>query len=184
MPNANQIAKIAAAIAAAVAVAAPIAQRFEGYSGKAYLDPARILTQCYGETQDVDPSRIYSKDACAAKLRKRLAADYAPPIIACVPSFADHPAAFGAALDAAYNAGPTAVCHSPMARAFNRGDYKAGCLAFLHWYDSTTYSGKPLTAARMRASGWRLVRGRWVKQLPGLVNRRKREAGVCAAIAP
>lgn len=163
-PAQRRAAAVAAAIAAATAVAVPLAERWEGYRGKAYLDPAKILTQCYGETVDVDPARIYSKDECAAKLRTRMARDYAPPILECVPSFID-PAnryAFGAALDASYNAGPAAVCRSPMARAFNAGDYAKGCDAFEGWYVS----------ARNRVTGKRVV-------YRGLINRRLDERATC-----
>lgn len=127
-----------AAIAAAVAIATPLAQRWEGYRGEAYLDPAKILTQCYGETRDIDPSRIYSKDECAIKMRERMRKDYAPLILDCVPSFIE-PAnrfAFGASIDASYNAGPAAFCRSPMAKAFNAGDYAKGCDAFVGWYET------------------------------------------------
>jgi lysozyme len=171
--------KIAAAIVAATIAATPVATSFEGFSGKVYLDPAHIPTQGYGETEDIDPTRIWTKDEGMARLRRRMAQDYAPPLIKCVPSFVDHHNAFGAALDAAYNAGPRAVCRSPMARAFNRGDYPSGCAAFVHWYDSTSYRGPPRPAATMRNNGWKLVGKRWVKQLAGLVKRRKAESALC-----
>src|SRR5690348_5680605 len=109
---------IAAAIAAATLIAAPVAEHFEGYVPKAKPDPAGIPTYCNGETENVDPTRIYSKSECSALLRQRMARDYAPKLLACIPSLKDHPYPFAAALDAAYNAGPVAVCKSPMARAF------------------------------------------------------------------
>jgi len=138
-------------------VSTSLTQPNEGYVGKAYLDPAGYLTQCYGERK-VDPSVIYSKDQCATKLRTRMAKDYAPAIIKCVPDFAD-PAnrlAFGSALDASYNAGPVAVCRSPMARAFLAGDWRTGCEAYPGWYDT--------------------ARG---VQYPGLVKRRGEEMSYC-----
>lgn len=145
-------------IAATVATVAPVlTEPNEGYRGKAYRDPAGYLTQCYGERQ-VDPSVIYTKSECATKLRKRMARDYAPAIVKCVPDFAD-PAnkwAFGAAIDASYNAGPAAVCRSPMAKAFNAGLWGAGCLMFVGWYDT--------------------ARG---KKYPGLVKRRQEEKTYC-----
>lgn len=139
-------------------VSAVLTQPHEGFRGKVYRDPAGYLTQCYGERQ-VDPSIIYSKSQCAEKLRVRMARDYAPPIIACVPDFADprYRWAFGAALDASYNAGPAAVCKSRMARAFNAGKWAEGCNAFRGWY----------------------VTSRGVKY-PGLVRRRNEEADYCA----
>jgi hypothetical protein len=37
-------------------------------------------------------------------------------------------------LDAAYNAGPAAVCRSPMVAKMNGGDIRGGCNAFQGWY--------------------------------------------------
>jgi lysozyme len=39
-----------------------------------------------------------------------------------------------ALLDASYNAGPAAVCRSPMVKKMNAGDIKGGCNAFEGWY--------------------------------------------------
>lgn len=159
----------AAAIAAAVAVSAPLAQKWEGLVLKARPDPVGILTGCYGETEDIDPSRIYSQDECATKLRKRMARDYAPPILACVPAFAkpEHRHAFAASIDASYNAGPVAFCKSPMAKAFNAGNWRTGCAAFKGWYVS----------ARDRRTGVRKV-------YRGLVNRRLDESALCLKDLP
>jgi lysozyme len=160
LPADNRLkgAALAALITATVLAVAPIlTQPNEGYRGAAYRDPAGYLTQCYGERQ-VDPSVIYSKNQCAVKLRIRMAKDYAPAIIACVPDFANpaHALAFGAAIDASYNAGPGAVCKSPFARAFSRGNWVAGCSLFPGWRDTA----------------------RGVKY-PGLVRRRSEERAYC-----
>jgi lysozyme len=156
--------KAPAAIAAAVLVAAPLATQFEGYRGTAYRDPAHILTVCYGETEAVDPVRVYSRDECAARLRSRMAADYAPPLLKCLPPLADTRRAqvFGALLDASYNAGPAAVCKSRMAAAIKAGDWVGGCRGLVGWY----------VTARDRRTGER-------KQLPGLVKRRQAESRTC-----
>lgn len=155
---------VAVIIAGLVAAAAPLATKWEGYRGKAYLDPAHILTQCYGETEGVDPSRIYSKDECAAKLRKRMAKDYAPALLACLPELMDPKRQFvgGALLDASYNAGPAAVCKSPMAAEIRAGNWRQACDRLPGWY----------VTARNRKTGVRV-------RLPGLVNRRNDERLVC-----
>jgi lysozyme len=149
-------------VKAALLAAAALAALYEGFSGKVYYDPAHIPTQGYGETQDIDPTRIWSKDEAMARLRQRMARDYAPKIERCVPTIDEHPNAFGAMIDASYNAGPKAVCNSPMARAFNAGRLHAACQAFVGWY----------TTARDRRTGVR-------KQLPGLVKRRNAESSLC-----
>lgn len=154
----------AAAIAAAVAIAAPIGERWEGTILHPYLDPAKILTVCTGET---DPAfiedRLYSKDECSRQFRLRLARDYAPGILKCLPELETQHVVFGALLDASYNAGIAAVCEGfkPLVEA---GEWRAACDKLPGWY----------VTAKNRKTGVRF-------RLPGLVNRRKDEARVCRA---
>jgi lysozyme len=161
---ATKAATVAALCAAAAVVCLPLTQSSEGLKNRAYLDPAHILTVCYGETKGVDPARIYSNDECAAKLRHRLANDYAPRIAECLPQVATERRikVFGALLDAAYNAGPAAVCKSRMARSIRAGQWAQACNGFLGWY----------TTARNRKTGQRIA-------LRGLVIRRQKEAALC-----
>jgi lysozyme len=148
------------AIAAAVLLAAPITASFEGLRTKPYLDPANIPTVCYGETELA--MRVYSADECGQMLRARLAKDYAPHILDCLPQVADRPKVFAALLDASYNAGWAAVCKSRMVDAFRSGN--DGCALFEGWYVTT----------RNRKTGVRVT-------LPGLVRRRKAEAALCSS---
>lgn len=165
-PKASTPPKAPALIAAALLIAIPLATQFEGFRGKAYSDPAHILTQCYGETEGVDPSRIYSKDECAAKLRARLARDYAPLILKCLPQLdMEHRHVFGALLDAGYNAGPAAVCKSRMAVSIRAGDWAGACRGFIGWYVTTTDRRTGVS-----------------KALPGLVRRRQAEANACSTM--
>jgi lysozyme len=149
----------AAAIAAAVILAAPVAMHFEGLRTRPYRDPVGIPTVCYGETQLA--MRTYTPDQCAAMLRSRQARDYAPAVLRCAPALADprRRLAFAASIDFAYNAGAGGFCHSSMARAFNAGQFVAGCRAFL-LYDKAH------------------VRGR-VVVLAGLARRRAAESSLC-----
>lgn len=147
-----------AACAAAALFVAPVTAGQEGFVPRARPDPAHIPTYCYGETEHVDPVRIYSRGECMELLRQRLARDYAPKILACLPDLADprRKPVFAAMIDAGYNAGPKAVCSSPMAAKVRARDYAAACNAFVGWY----------VTARDRRTGKRLV-------LPGLVKRRR-----------
>jgi lysozyme len=161
---------ITAVILAAVAVAAPLAQRWEGYVDHVYRDPANIPTYCYGETGNIskDPSRIYLKTECADLLRKRMARDYAPRILQCIPQLADKQRVnvFGALIDASYNAGWQSVCRSPMRTDIIAGKWTSACNRLPSWY---------VTAQRR-------VNGKRVGQpfvLRGLVNRRNDEKKVC-----
>lgn len=164
LPKSNRPATIAALCAAAAVACLPLTQSSEGLKNRPYLDPAHILTVCFGETEGIDPARIYSDGECAAKLRHRLANDYAPRIADCLPEVAAERRikVFGALLDAAYNAGPVGVCSSRMARAIRAGQWRQGCELFPGWY----------TTARNRKTGQRIA-------LRGLVIRRQRESVLC-----
>lgn len=155
---------LAAAIAAAVLVAAPLAQKWEGYSGKVYKDPVGIPTWCYGETEQKlsdDPTYIYSKAECATLLRARMKKDYAPRVAECLPQVVSNRYVFGALIDASYNAGWAAVCKSFKPLVL-KGGMQAVCNGFEGWYVS----------AKNRKTGVRRI-------YPGLVSRRKDEAAVC-----
>lgn len=155
------------AIAAAVGIAAPqLTEPSEGFARRPYYDPAHIKSGCYGETEDPAylEDRIYSKSECGAQLRKRLARDYAPRVLTCLPQLIDgrRRNVFAALLDAAYNAGPQAVCASRMARSIRVNDWRGACNGLPGWY----------VTARNRRTGIRV-------ELPGLVRRRNAEASVC-----
>lgn len=154
----QKVPAIGLAIALAVAAVAPFTTGFEGEKHKAYLDPVKIPTYCVGDTENVVWGKVYSHEECQGLLRNRLAKDYAPAVLKCVPGLADPKRlkVFEASLDAAYNAGTKAFCRSPMARRFNAGQWDSGCAAFVGWYDT--------------------AKGR---RLPGLVNRRHQEAALC-----
>jgi GH24 family phage-related lysozyme (muramidase) len=166
---------IAACIAAACAVAAPIAMRWEGFAPKVYKDPANISTWCYGETLvklSQDPTFIYSKDQCASLLRQRMARDYAPKILQCIPQLIDpqRKQVFGALIDASYNAGWQGVCKSPMRAQIYAGHWEAACDALPTYY----------ITAQKRVNGKRVGKPFVLK---GLVNRRKDERKVCLLAA-
>ena len=163
--NKKAVAGAGAAIAAACLAIAPFVSQREGYVAKARPDPAGIMTYCNGETQRVDPVRIYSRDECQALLRRRLAQDYAPRVAACVPAVATDPRrlpAFEAMIDASYNAGPGALCSSSIARLARAGQWEAACNRFVGWRDT----------ARNRRTGI-------VRRFPGLVARRSAERALC-----
>lgn len=171
--------QLAACITAACAIAAPLAAKWEGYAPKVYRDPANIATYCYGETENVDPSRIYGKDECAVLLRQRMARDYAPRIAECLPEIAPNRFIFGALVDSSYNAGWAGVCASPMAALIKAGELAKACNALPGWYVTARYRGKARPESAMRAAGWYWTGGAWRKKFPGLVNRRNDEKAVC-----
>lgn len=165
--------RLGAFIVAACLICAPLTMAFEGLRTKPYNDPAGIKTVCYGETEE--PMRVYSEDECGVLLRKRLAQDYAPKLVQCLPQIVTWSklSMFSALLDASYNAGWAAVCQSPMAAKIKAGDFVGACHALTADY---IVGGKLIhgwyASAKNRKTGVR-------KELPGLVKRRQAEAKLC-----
>lgn len=123
-----------AAIAAACAVCLTMTAAFEGLRTKPYKDVTGTPTVCYGDTEV--EMRAYTADECGALLRKRMARDYAPRLVDCVPAFIrpENRNRFAALIDFSYNAGWSAACRSRMARSFNAGRWTEGCNGFEGYY--------------------------------------------------
>jgi lysozyme len=148
--------KAAAAIAAAVLVATPLTASFEGLRTHPYRDVTGTPTVCYGDTEV--EMRVYAADECGKLLRERVARDYAPRVLACLPQLLDErrKLVFAALIDASYNAGWAAVCKSRMAERIRAGQWQAACNGLSGWY--VTSKGVPLR---------------------GLVRRREAEKALC-----
>jgi lysozyme len=94
------------------------------------------LTWCHGQTPADDPTvkpgQRFTDAQCDAALAKSLP-KYLDKTGPCV----HRPVpikVMASLLDAAYNAGPAAVCKSPMVAKINAGDIRGGCDAFRGWY--------------------------------------------------
>ncbi|WP_420822359.1 glycoside hydrolase family protein [Sphingomonas ginkgonis] len=154
----------------------PLTVASEGTALRPYWDPAHIRTVCNGETEGVE-ERAYSRGECGTMLRRRLARDYAPRLLQCLPNLADdrRTPVFAALLDASYNAGWPAVCSSPMAARIRAADWRGGCLALTARYRLPGL-GRPsngwFTTARDRRTGART-------ELRGLIARRQKEQALC-----
>ncbi len=136
--NRKGVALSGAAVAAIVAALVAFTPQWEGMDKVARRDAigtGHPVTYCYGQTDEFGAVRIgqrFTKIECDAKLAESL-----PRYVAQVAKCATHvfPVKVWAALvDAAYNAGPAAVCRSPMMAHMNAGRYEAGCNAFSGWY--------------------------------------------------
>jgi len=144
---------VGALVATAMTLALPLLQHWEGKRNEPYRDIVGVLTVCYGETQG--PMRHFTDAECTAKLKTRVEADYAKPILACVPALGQRPYPFGASISLSYNIGARAFCGSTVARRFRAGDWRGGCDAFRMWN---------------KAGG---------KVVNGLVRRREAERAMC-----
>lgn len=149
--------KAGAGSLAVISAAASILVIWEGtdlVAKKDMIGTGNPITFCHGQTDEfgkVAEGTRFTPAQCKDMLAKSLP-KYLTPIQKCVTR--EIPIkTMAALLDAAYNAGPAAVCRSPMVKKINEGDIHGGCLAFSDWYITTKNNG---------------VR----KVIPGLVNRR------------
>lgn len=148
--------KIAAALTAAVAVAAPA----EGLRRTWYLDPASIVTVCYGATHNVDKNRVYSIDECKAMLSAEMLT--AVNTVENCTGGKLSPQQLAAFADAVYNMGPTIACDttkSTAARMIKAGQVREACEQLPRW-DKARVAGAMVS-------------------LPGLTQRRQRERELC-----
>jgi len=156
--------KTKTAVGSAAVIAAVIAftARQEGTDLVAKRDPVGTghpITYCHGQTDEFGKVKVgqrFTPAQCDKKLAESLP-KYLVPLEACITADLS-PKTEGALLDAAYNAGPAAVCKSPMVAKMNAGDLVGGCNAFPGWY--------------IRGDG---------HVLKGLINRRNGEKQLCLA---
>lgn len=125
-------------MAAIVATLIGFTPQWEGMDKVARRDAigtGHPVTYCYGQTDEFGKVKIgqrFTKVECDAKLRESL-----PKYVEGMARCATHvfpEKIWSALVDAAYNAGPAAVCRSPMMKHINAGNYRAGCEAFRGWY--------------------------------------------------
>lgn len=128
----------AALMASIVATLVSFTPQWEGMDKIARRDAigtGHPITYCYGQTDefgDVKVGQRFTKVECDEAIRKSLP-KYVNGVAACATRI--FPVKIWAALvDAAYNAGISAVCRSPMLARMNEGKYEAGCNAFAGWY--------------------------------------------------
>ena len=151
----------AAAGAGVFVLATVFIAQWEGLWTTAKVDrigTGQPVTVCYGATKAEIPNlhvgEQFTKEECSELLKESLP-KYWNRIAPCIT--VELPDKVKAALiSAAYNAGPQAVCHSPMIKEMNRGYIAKGCDAFKNWYIS--------------------AQGKVVK---GLINRRADERRLC-----
>ena len=143
-----------------VSAVVPFTKDWEGMDLVAHRDTVGTghpLTYCFGQTAEFGRVKVgehFTPAQCDAKLRQSLPL-YLKPLQACIKRNVPVKV-MAAALDAAYNAGSSAVCKSPMVAHINAGSLTAACAAFNGWY--------------IHASG---------RVVQGLINRREAEKNLC-----
>ena len=168
---------ITVASAGALALAVPAIKGYEGYAPTVVPDKLAggLPTGGYGETVGVKLGETHSEKFWSDRLAKRLVEDYDAGIGKCITvELPDGVRAM--ALSIAWNAGPGAVCSSPMVKKWNAGDIEGGCRALLTKNAEGEYTGWRI-ASRPDGPGTPLVVQR------GLINRRADERKRCLAAA-
>jgi lysozyme len=124
--------------AGAIACCVAFTPQWEGMDSVARRDmigTGHPFTYCNGLTSvdgSVKVGQRFTKEECDKALALALP-KYWEKIAACLNE--PLPAKTGGSLlDASFNAGPAAVCRSPMVKKMNAGNLRAGCNAFAGWY--------------------------------------------------
>src|SRR5215218_6232800 len=165
------------ASAGALALAVPAIKHYEGYAPTVVPDKLAggLATGGYGETVGVELGETHSEKFWSDRLAKRLIEDYDAGIGKCIRvELPDGVRAM--ALSIAWNAGPGAVCGSPMVKKWNAGDIEGGCRALLTKNAEGQFTGWRISS-RPQGPGTPLV------VQPGLINRRADERKKCLAAA-
>jgi lysozyme len=140
---------------ASIAVATPVIATWEGVETKPYKDIGGVWTVCYGETENIDIRREYTKSECDEMLAKRVPEYYSA---AMEHVTYDIPITMRAAITSfTYNVGAEAFKRSTMLKKINKGDLWDACQELDRW----AYVGRM-----------------WVR---GLANRRAKEKELCVA---
>lgn len=135
MKTAHKIGGGSAAVIAAAVVFLPSWEGTDLVAKKDMIGTGHPITYCHGQTDEfgkVKEGTKFTPVQCSKILEQSLP-KYLAPIQKCVTR--ELPVkTMAALLDAAYNAGPAAVCRSPMVAKMNAGNLVAGCNAFEGWY--------------------------------------------------
>jgi len=155
---------ITIASVSALAMAGTTVKHWEGFAPTVVPDRLAngLPTGGYGETEGVKLGETHDEKFWSDRLAKRLSEEYDADIGKCIRvNLPD--SARAAAISVAYNAGPAALCSSPIVRKWNDGDVRGGCEAIRGWRIGSHPHGPngPLVIQR------------------GLQNRRNDEAKLC-----
>lgn len=144
----------------ALEIAADLCRHFEGFRGKPYICPAGYPTIGYGTVYKPDGTRVTMDDAPIYKaqadewLLSELRANYGAGILKASPNLIKHPRVLAAAIDFAYNLGVSRYRASTLRKRLEAEDWDGARVQLMRW---------------TKAGG---------RELPGLVRRRKAEAGL------
>lgn len=117
--------------AALVLAGAGTVSYYEGKSNKAYLDPVKIATICYGQTKGVKMGQYKTDDECLESLADELVSHNNKMVMSIkTPISVKEHAAY---LSLVYNIGNGAFDRSTLLRKLNAGDRVGACMELLRW---------------------------------------------------
>jgi len=118
---------------------------------QAYADIVGVWTICDGDTRNVRPGMVETREGCTARLERQLVA-HARPVLQCVPGLGSpgRENQLVASVSLAYNIGTGGFCRSTVARRFNAGNWRGGCDAMMMWNKAGGREVRGLTLRRQR----------------------------------
>jgi lysozyme len=134
-------------LTSALVLAGGIAAKWEGKENKAYQDPVGIWTQCYGNTNNVDRTRVKTDAECASELAEELVKHNTEmKKYIKVPMTDYQEAAFTSLV---YNIGVGNWRNSTALKLLNEGHYAEACKQLPRWNKAGGKVYKGLTNRRL-----------------------------------
>jgi GH24 family phage-related lysozyme (muramidase) len=106
----------------------------EGFRGAVYRDQVGVLTQGYGETQGIQPGRVWTREHALKRLKERVNENYLAPVLKLLKALGHHPEQHevDALASLVYNLGPGILEQGhTMGDAIRSGDRMRIANAFL-----------------------------------------------------
>jgi len=145
-------------LAAAASIAVGAVALFEGYSDRPYYDIAGVLTDCYGNTYNVSPTNIRTKQECTKLLNDEI---YRVGYILLEDNKDIPVSVLAAGISLVYNIGTTAYSKSTFRKYIIRNEFYNACYEIPKW----KYITNPITREKQVSKG--------------LENRRAKEYDMC-----
>lgn len=128
-------------------------EHYEGLELKAYKDPVGIWTIGYGDTKNVQPGMVITRDEAQARLKRRLYEEFEPGVRNALQVQVNQ-REFDALVSFAYNLGVAALAGSTLMKKLNAGDNNGAANEFERWKNA---GGKELLGLKRRRLAEKLV---------------------------
>lgn len=130
-----------------------VLKHYEGCELQAYQDSVGVWTIGYGDTENVLPGMVITRQEAEDRLERRLARDFEPGVRAAI-TVGMRQEQFDAMVCLAYNIGVGAFTGSTLVKLFNAGDIALAADQFPRWDKA---AGKSLKGLRRRRAAERAL---------------------------